>query len=295
MKFHVGHHHAYRPNRPANSRQGYGQRRTDPRHRSRPSRLSSRVRERAEIVEGSHDDINVLNKAFEGAHTVFWLVPPDPRAESIQRHVLNYIQPLCDAIRTQGVKRVIGISSLGRGIAKNAGQISAIFAMDDLIESTGVSYRSLCMPGFMENFLWQVEPIKRQGMFFHPASGDIKFPQCATRDIAAVAANLLLDPSWSGQENVPVCTAETLSYNDMARILSEVLGRPIRFQQISADAYKTAMMQHGMTEAWAQGLIDMAAAAERGIYDSETRMRGSNAPTDFRTWCEKVLKPAVLD
>ncbi len=253
------------------------------------------MRERAEIVEGSHDDINVLNKAFEGAHTVFWLVPPDPRAESIQRHVLNYIQPLCDAIRTQGVKRVIGISSLGRGIAKNAGQISAIFAMDDLIESTGVSYRSLCMPGFMENFLWQVEPIKRQGMFFHPASGDIKFPQCATRDIAAVAANLLLDPSWSGQENVPVCTAETLSYNDMARILSEVLGRPIRFQQISADAYKTAMMQHGMTEAWAQGLIDMAAAAERGIYDSETRMRGSNAPTDFRTWCEKVLKPAVLD
>ncbi|KIL39961.1 NmrA family transcriptional regulator [Gordoniibacillus kamchatkensis] len=260
-----------------------------------PSRLPPRVRERVEVVQGAHDDIDVVTKAFAGADSVFWLVPPNPHAKSIQDHILSFVRPVCEAINSQGVKRVVGVSSLGRGIAKNAGQISAIFAMDDLIESTGVNYRSLCMPGFMENMLWQVEPIKRQGMFFYPMSGDRKVPHCATRDIAAVAAELLLDHSWSGQDSIQVRGPEDLSCNDMAQIVSEVLEMPIRFQQVPGEAYKATMMQHGMTEAWAQGLIDMAAAVDRGIYNAEPHTPLPATPTSFRQWCEEVLKPAVLD
>jgi uncharacterized protein YbjT (DUF2867 family) len=225
---------------------------------------------------------------------VFWLVPPNPHAESIQGHILDFVRPVCEAINSQGVKRVIGVSSLGRGIAKNAGQISAIFAMDDLIESTGVSYRSLCPPGFMDNMLWQVAPIKSQGMFFAPTSGDRKFPTCATRDIAAAAAKLLLDDSWSGQDSVPILGPENLSHNDMAQIMSEVLQRPVRFQQVPGEAYKATQMQHGMSEAWAQGIIDMAAAVDQGIYNAEPRTPQSTTPTSFRQWCEEMLKPAIV-
>jgi uncharacterized protein YbjT (DUF2867 family) len=259
-----------------------------------PSRLSPQARGRVEVVQGSMDDIDVVTKAFAGADCVFWLVPPNPHAESIHGHILDFIRPVCEAINSQRVKRVIGVSSLGRGIAKNAGQISAIFAMDDLIESTGVSYRSLCMPGFMENMLRQVEPIKSRGTFFSPISGDRKVPTCATRDIAAVAAKLLLDDSWSGQDSVPILGPEDLSHDDMAQILSEVLERPVRFQQVPGEAYKATLVQHGMSEAWAQGLIDMAAAVDQGIYNAEPRTPQSTTPTSFRQWCEQVLKPAVL-
>jgi uncharacterized protein YbjT (DUF2867 family) len=258
-----------------------------------PSRLPPRVRERVEVVPGAHNDVDVLTKAFAGADSVFWLVPPNPHAASIQAHIVDFVRPLCEAINSENVKRVVGVSSLGRGIAKKAGQISAIFAMDDLIESTGVSYRSLCMPGFMENMLWQVEPIKRQGMFSLPMSGDRKVPTCATRDIAAAAANLMLDGSWSGQASVPILGPEDLSHNDMAQIMSGVLRRPVRFRQVPAEAYKATLMQHGMTEAWAQGLIDMAAAVDRGIYSAQPRTPENSTPTSFRQWCEQVLKPAV--
>jgi uncharacterized protein YbjT (DUF2867 family) len=259
-----------------------------------PSRLSPQVRGRVEVVQGSTDDIDVVAEAFAGADCVFWLVPPNPRAESIQGHILDFVRPVCAAINSQGVKRVVGVSSLGRGMAKNAGQISAIFAMDDLIESTGVSYRSLCPPGFMENMLWQVEPIKRQGTFFSPISGDRKLPTCATRDIAAAAAKLLLDDAWSGQDSVPVLGPEDLSHDDMAQIMSEVLQRPVRFQQVPGEAYKATLLQHGMSEAWAQGLIAMAAAVDQGSYNAEPRTPQSTTPTSFRRWCEEVLKPAVL-
>jgi uncharacterized protein YbjT (DUF2867 family) len=201
-----------------------------------PTRISPQAGQRVEVVPGSHGDADVVNKAFAGADAVFWLVPPDPHADSVEAAFVDFSRPACESFASQGIKRVVGVSALGRGTpwAANAGLVTASLATDDLIASTGVSYRALTMPSFMDNLLRQVEAIKRQGMFFSPISGDRKLPSCATRDIAAVAAKLLLDPSWSGQGSVPVLGPEDLSFNDMAQIMSQVLGRPVRFQQIPA-------------------------------------------------------------
>ena len=43
-----------------------------------PSRLDDSVRERVQVVVGSHGDGAVVDEAFAGASAVFWLVPPDP-------------------------------------------------------------------------------------------------------------------------------------------------------------------------------------------------------------------------
>lgn len=259
-----------------------------------PSRLSPQARERVEVVQGSMDDIDVVSAAFAGADCVFWLVPPYANADSIMDYTLDFTRPACEAIKRQGVKRVVAVSSLGRGVAKNAGPVSASFAMDELIESTDVSYRALRMPGFMENMLQHVEPIKHQGMFFLPVSGDRKLPTCATRDIAAAAARLLLDDSWSGQDSVPILGPEDLSYDDMAQIMSEVLARPVRFQQVPGEAFKATLTRYGMAEVWAQGLVDMLTQIDQGIYNTEPRTPQSTTPTSFRQWCEEVFKPAVL-
>ena len=48
--------------------------------------------------------------------------------------------------------------------------------MDDLIASTGVAYRALTNPSFMDNIVRQAESIKNQGMFFSPIDGDRKLP-----------------------------------------------------------------------------------------------------------------------
>jgi uncharacterized protein YbjT (DUF2867 family) len=257
-----------------------------------PSRLPSHTRERVEVVQGSHGDIDVVNQAFAGADSVFWLVPPDFHAESVEAAYVDFTRPACDALRSQGVRRVVGVSALGRGVARNAGLVSASLAMDDLIASTGVSYRALTMPSFMDNLLNQVESIKSQGIFFSPISGDRKLPTCATRDIATVAAKLLLDPSWSGQGSVPVLGPEDLSFNDMAQIMSEVLGKPVRFQQIPGEAFKARLTGFGMSEAMAQGMLDMMVAKNEGLDNAEPRTPQSTTSTSFRQWCEEVLKPA---
>jgi uncharacterized protein YbjT (DUF2867 family) len=261
-----------------------------------PARLPAQARERVEIVEGSHGDADVVDRAFAGADAVFWLVPPDPRADSVQAAYVDFSRPACDALKRHEVQQVVGVSALGRGTpwTANAGLVTASLAMDDLIASTGVSYRALTMPSFMDNLLRQVESIKHQGTFSLPISGDLKQPSCATRDVATAAARLLLDRSWSGHGHVAVLGPEDLSYNDMAQVMSEVLGTPVRFQQVPLEAFKARLLQRGMSDAMAQANLDMWAAYGQGLDTAEPRTPQSTTPTTFRQWCADVLKPAVL-
>ena len=166
--------------------------------------------------------------------------------------------------------------------------------MDDLIASTGVPYRAVTSPSFMDNLLRQVESIKTQGVFSLPVTGDLRQPSASTRDIAGTAARLLLDQSWNGVGSVPVLGPEDLSYNDMATIMSEVLDKPVRFQEIPGEVFKARLLQRGMSEAMAQANLDMWSAYGRGLDTAESRTPQSTTPTSFRQWCEEVLKPRVM-
>ncbi len=261
-----------------------------------PSKLPKAVRDRVEIVQGSHRDADVVNEAFKGGDTVFWLAPPDPHAESLEAAYVDFTRPAAAALKAHGVKRVVSITALGRTtpLAGKAGHVTCSLAMDDLISSTGVNLRALTMPSFMDNILRQVAAIKSQGMFFLPLSGDLKLPSCAIRDIAAVATGWLLDGSWRGQEEVAVLGPEDISCNDMAEIISDVLAKPVRFQEVPLDAYKAQFIKFGFSEAMAQGMIDMFDAKNRGLDLGVERTSENTTPTSFRQWCEEVLRPALL-
>jgi uncharacterized protein YbjT (DUF2867 family) len=227
---------------------------------------------------------------------VFWLVPPNPRAESLEAAYLDFTRPACRAIQTHGVGHVVSVSALGRGTALegHAGTVTAALAMDDLLAATGAPFRALAMPSFMDNLLRQVSPIRDQGVFFGPTPPDRVFPTVATRDIAAVAAGLLLDRAWSGQEPVPVLGPEDLTFSLMAETMSEVLERSVRFQEITLDAYRATLLGNGMSEAMAEGIIEMMDAKNHGLDEGPSRASAAYTPTTFRQWCTEVLKPAVL-
>lgn len=130
-----------------------------------PVRLHARVRERVDVVPGSHAD--VVDRAFAGADAVFWLVPPDPQAPSLEAAYSGFTQAAARAFRAHGVGHVVGVSALGRGtaVAGSAGLVTASLAMDDLVAGSGVSCRALVNPSFMDNLLRQVTSIRDAGVF----------------------------------------------------------------------------------------------------------------------------------
>lgn len=104
---------------------------------------------------------------------------------------------------------------------------------------------------------------------------------------------LLTDTTWTGQDIVPVVSPDHLTPNQMAEVLSDVLGKEIRYQQISTEDYSATLAQYGLSPAWVQGLADMATAQNDGIYYVHQRNPEAVAPTTFRAWAERVLAPAV--
>jgi uncharacterized protein YbjT (DUF2867 family) len=258
-----------------------------------PNRLAGPVREQVDVVTGSHGDPDVVAKAFAGAEAIFWLAPPDRQAADVRQVYLDFTRPAARAFaRTQ---RVVGVSALGRGTApaRNAGLVTASLEMDDLIAASGVAYRALALPSFMDNVLRQVPVIRDQGRYYGPSEPGRKMPTCATRDIAAVAARLLADDTWTGSDEVPVLGPEDLSMLDEVRIMSEVLGRPIDYVRTPLDAFKAQFLAGGASESTAQAMVDMARAKDEGLDGGVARTAGTASPTTFRQWCEEVLKPAV--
>ena len=226
---------------------------------------------------------------------MFWLAPPDP-TKTLEQAYLEFTRPAAEAIRRHGVRRVVSVTALGRGTpwADKAGVVTASLRMDDLLMATGAAFRGLAMPSFMENTGRQAGAMKEKGVFFGPIDPDRQVPLTATRDMGAVAARLLGDGGWTGQEEVPVLGPEDLSPNDQARIISEVVGREVRYRPISFDQFRQGFLDRGASESFAQGYVDMYRAKGEGMDNAAERTATNRAPTTFRQWCESTLKRAVL-
>ena len=256
-----------------------------------PSRLPDDIRDQVEAIPGSHGDPDVVNTAFDGADAVFWLVPPNWRATSLDAAYLDFTRPATEAFVAQGVQRVVGVSATGRGTpyADKAGLVTAALAMDDLIGGSGVHYRALALPSFMDNVLRQRDEIVDDGVYRSPLAPDHKHPACCTKDIAAAATRLLLDDTWTGTGSQAVLGPEDLSGNDMAAIMADVLRRPVRYEQTAPEDFLAGLRASGGSEAIVQGFYDMMIAKDNGLDNAEPRTTLSSSPTGFRQWCEENL------
>lgn len=256
-----------------------------------PSKLTDAVRERVEVVVGSHRDRGVLDAALPGADALFWLMPADHSAPSIFDTYVTASIPGAEAAHRHGVERVVIVSALGRGSGLYAGHVSASLAMEDLFRSTGVHVRALANPSFMDNVLRQL-PSLRAGILTGTHPADLALPWVATRDIAEVADRLLRDREWVGQDTEAVLGAADISLAEMATTLTEVLGTPVRYERGSREESKNTLIGYGFSDAVAQAMIDMDAAKENGLDLVVPRTPENTTPTTFRRFAEEVIAPA---
>ncbi|MDX3380533.1 NAD(P)H-binding protein [Streptomyces niveiscabiei] len=259
-----------------------------------PARLTPAVRGAVDVVPGSHADPDVLDKAFSGADQVFWLVPPAPSAPTYRAHFDAFTTPLTKALTAHAVRRVVTVSTLGRGIARDAGLISATLDLDDAIRATGVAHRAVCPPFLMENLLRQADAIRDTGVLRLPSLRDRVLRTCAVADVAGTSARLLLDGTWSGQRDVPVVGPDTLTPEGMATTLGEVLGRHITFEQATLPDQAESLRRTGAPEGWIQGMTDMTRALnEQDFYGSSAPSTPANAPTGLRAWAKAHLSSSI--
>jgi uncharacterized protein YbjT (DUF2867 family) len=197
-------------------------------------------------VLGDLDDPDSLPPAFEGADELWQLTPPGPRAPE------NHMNMLW-AARRAGLKRVVRMSAIGAAhdAPTRNGRLHAL--SDAELQASGLRWTILRPHFFMQNLLGFAHSVATDGaIYMNLGEGRLGFVD--TRDIAAVAARIILDPSERHDGKVYTLTGpESVSLGDAAQTLGSVLGRAVRYVALPDEAARAAMLQMGMSP-WLVGM-----------------------------------------
>src|SRR5262245_52851166 len=181
-----------------------------------PARLRPGIR----WVQGDLSAPASIEDVFSGVRSMFLLTGNHPDLARLQITAI-------DAATRPGVEHVVKLSALGASDHSRLPIGRAHYEAEAALMASGMRWTILCPHVFMQNLLAQAPGIVYEGRIMG-ASGDGRIPFIDTRDIAAVAAAALTRAGHDGQKYI-LTGPEALSYDDIARILSEVIGRPVEY------------------------------------------------------------------
>jgi uncharacterized protein YbjT (DUF2867 family) len=258
------------------------------------ARLSGNIQAQVEVVQGPIDDFATLRKAMDGVEAVFWRVPLPSRYElNVRAYYERAAVAGCRAIHNAGTPRVVTISAGGNMFARKAGPISALHAMEDILNQSGAAIRHLSCGWFMENFLHQAQGICRNGVFSYPMAGDIALPMVAARDIAEIALRRLVRRDWAGVRSISVSGPQDLSFNRAATVISEVLNRPVQYREVSPEQSIRSLVRSGASVHYARSVAAMFAALAQGILLTAVRPAVPTPLTTLGAWAKIELLPVL--
>jgi uncharacterized protein YbjT (DUF2867 family) len=184
------------------------------------------------------------------------------------------------AARRAGTPHMVKFSVLGADPRSACRILSDHGQIEKQIEASGLPFTHLRPNTFMQNLLMFAGTIK-QGNFALPA-GETRMSTVDIRDIAAVAVQVLTGSGHAGK-TYEITGPEALSYGDMARKLTAVLGKPVQYVNLTPADFKSGMLQWGVPEWMADGMNELYASYtgyQAAITDVVATV-GKKQPTTF--------------
>lgn len=229
----------------------------------------------AEAIVGDLADPATFEYALHGVEKAFLLTNSSEQAESLQ---MGFVE----AARRAGVQHIIKLSQFAANESSPVRFLRYHARVENRIKELGFRYTFLRPNLYMQGLLAFKEQIKHHGQFF-AAIGKARVSLVDVRDIAAIAAAALTE---AGHENktYDITGPDALSHYELAEILSEVLGKPVNFIDVSPEQMEKALGGAGFPEWQIGGLIEDYAHYAReeasAVSDATTRVTGTS-PIDF--------------
>ena len=161
-----------------------------------------------------------------------------------------------DVCVEKGVRHVVLNSALG------AGQYDKSFPswhgkVEEKLKGTKLGWAILRPNGFMQNIVTYNAPTIRSQGAFYAAMGNAKTSVSDVRDIAEVAAKILLAPSEHNGKTYELNGPEAVSNDEVAERISRATGRTVKYVDIPEEAQRKAMLDAGMPEWQVKALLEL--------------------------------------
>ncbi|GAA3046613.1 NAD(P)H-binding protein [Streptomyces roseofulvus] len=193
-------------------------------------------------VRGDLADPAGLDAALAGVDRVYLFPLPGTAEEFTARAV------------KAGVGRIVVLSSVAAEYADGDYSGDHHTAVERAVEASGVEWTHVRPGEFMANLLdWWAPSIRAEGVVRAPFGATRSAP-VHEADIADVAVTALLEDGHAGKA-YSFAGPESLAKTEQVRVLSEVLGREIRFEELTTDGARALWLGQGMPAAAVDWLL----------------------------------------
>ncbi len=180
-------------------------------------------------------DPTQLRTVLDGCDRLFLMRPP-----AIE-DVATYLFPIIDAARDAGIRQLVFLSL--QGVQGN--RSTPHYAVEQFVKMSGVPYTFLRPNFFMQNLSTTYrDDIRDRDEIYLPA-GRALTAFIDARDIGAAA--VFTQAGHTGKAYT-LSGEHTLGYAKVARILSETLGRPIRYLRPTEADYLQRLAERGLPQ-----------------------------------------------
>jgi uncharacterized protein YbjT (DUF2867 family) len=191
------------------------------------------------------DRPETLGPALEGVRTVY-LVSYETLHE----------KAMVTAARDAGVERIVKQS------AWRAGDEAFIVGrwhreVEREIEGSGMAWTFLRPNMFMQNLVTVHGESIREENAFYESAGDARVSYIDVRDVARVAARVLTERGHDGRA-YDLSGREAVTHAAIAEMLTQALGRTIRFVRISDEEFRQRWTSQGASEEEAEAWVDIS-------------------------------------
>ncbi len=225
-----------------------------------------------------------------------WITPPCTKAHDVREFVKKCGRAAQEAIRGNNIPRVVNLSSVGAHQEAGTGIIEGFHDVENMLDEVS---QNIChqRPGFFfENFLYELNSIRKDSCICYPISGHKRLPMVAGRDVAQSACECLLDTSWTGRHYHAVLGPADISFEDAARQISLGVGKKIGYRRIDDDNMRNIMRGWGASESFMNSLLDTFRAIEWDrIHSNEPRTAETTTGTTLAKFAQEVIAPLVRE
>jgi len=236
-----------------------------------------------EVVAGDLCDPAAVGQAARGSRAIYHICPnmhPDEAAIG---------QAVIAAARSAEVQHLVYHSVLHPQVEAMPHHWLKMRVEEQLFES-GLSYTILQPAAYMQNVLAQWNSIIQDGIYPVPYGVETRLGMVDLDDVAEAAATVLTEAGHTGA-TYELAGAEALSQIEVAAVLADCLGRPVRVETIGIDRWKQRAPASGLGIYQIKTLVKMFRYYEQHDFWGNPHVLGwllDRPPTPFAAFVKRV-------
>ncbi|MFX0579848.1 SDR family oxidoreductase [Nocardia nepalensis] len=226
-----------------------------------PQKVADLAERGVEVRQASYDDPDALDRALAGVDRVL-LVSGNEFGARVAQHT-NVIR----AAERAGVK-LLAYTSIPRATENPLILAQEHIGTEAVLAESTVPHAILRNGWYWENYFGGLGHAVETGVL-HGAAGEGRVAGAARADYAEAAAKVLTTDGHAGAI-YELGGDERLTYAELAQVISQAAGKPVRYENLSKADYNAALDQAGLPGPFAAALADADAGIGNGILDVDS-------------------------